>query len=172
MAPRVTLEPPRRADGAAFIAAMRESRELHRPWSQPPTDLAAWRDWIARADADDTDIELVRLRDGGAIAGYFVLSQIFRKGFQNAYLGYDGVAAHTGQGYMSEGMALLLRHAFRTHRLHRVEANVQPANARSKALLGRAGFRREGFSPRYLKIGGRWRDHERWAMTVEDWRAR
>jgi len=35
-----------------------------------------------------------------------------------------------------------------------------------------AGFVNEGFSERYLKIGGRWRDHERWAIRVEQWRAR
>jgi ribosomal-protein-alanine N-acetyltransferase len=72
---------------------------------------------------------------------------------------------------MIEGMALALDVAFRRLRLHRVEINVQPANARSIALAERLGFAREGYSRRYLKIAGRWRDHLRYAMLAEDWRA-
>jgi Acetyltransferase (GNAT) domain len=63
---------------------------------------------------------------------------------------------------------IVVRHAFGALGLHRLEANIQPANRRSIRLVRRAGFRREGFSRRYLKIFGRWRDHERWAITAED----
>jgi ribosomal-protein-alanine N-acetyltransferase len=114
---------------------------------------------------------LVVRREDRAIVGVFNLSQIFLGNFRSAYLGYWVGAPYAGQGYMTEGLALLLRHAFGPLRLHRVEANLQPGNVASRALARRAGFRLEGFSPRYLKIAGRWRDHERWAITVEDFRA-
>ena len=81
-------------------------------------------------------------------------------------------APYARRGYMTEALALVLRRAFGPLRLHRVEANIQPGNRASIALVRRAGFRREGLSRRYLKIGGRWRDHERWALTVEEWRPR
>jgi ribosomal-protein-alanine N-acetyltransferase len=65
---------------------------------------------------------------------------------------------------------LILRYAFTKLKLHRVEANIQPENLASLALIKRAGFTREGYSRRYLRIGGRWRDHERWALLAEDWK--
>ena len=77
-----------------------------------------------------------------------------------------------GRGLMSEAVSLAVSYAFRELGLHRLEANIQPGNTPSRALAGRLGFRQEGFSPRYLKIGGEWRDHERWAILSEDWSAR
>jgi len=69
---------------------------------------------------------------------------------------------------MREALVAVLRLAFGPLRLHRVEANIQPRNRASIDLVRSLGFRREGYSRRYLKIGGRWRDHERWALLVED----
>lgn len=101
--------------------------------------------------------------------GSINLSQIVRGPFRSAYMGYQVFAPFARQGYMTDAMPLMLRLVFGRLRLHRVEANIQPSNAPSLALVTRAGFIREGYSPRYLKIGGRWRDHERWAITAERW---
>lgn len=97
------------------------------------------------------------------------MSQIFYQAFQNAYLGYFVDVDFAGQGLMSEGVRLAIDYAFYTLGLHRVEANIQPENRASINLVKRLGFTKEGFSRRYLKIKGEWRDHERWALTVEDW---
>ena len=70
---------------------------------------------------------------------------------------------------MKKGLSLVISHAFRDMKLHRIEANIQPENGRSKELVKALGFKLEGYSPRYLKIAGRWRDHERWALLSEDW---
>ncbi len=96
------------------------------------------------------------------------LSQIFRRGFQNAYLGYYGMQAFAGRGLMSAAVRLAVRHAFDVVGLHRLEANIQPGNLASVALVRRIGFRREGFSPRYLQVNGVWCDHERWALLADE----
>ena len=90
-----------------------------------------------------------------------------RGSFQSAFLGYYAFTPFDGTGRMEAGLRAMLREAFGTLRLHRLEANIQPENVRSIALVERLGFRLEGFSPGYLKIRGHWRDHERWAITRE-----
>ena len=110
------------------------------------------------------------LRSSDELVGVINLNEIVRGPLQSAYLGYYAFAPHAGHGYMREGLTLVLRWAFGELRLHRVEANIQPLNDASLTLVRRLGFRREGLSPRYLKIAGRWRDHERWALLAEEWR--
>jgi [ribosomal protein S5]-alanine N-acetyltransferase len=167
---RVSLRGPRGKDRNEVIERARASRRLHRPWVTAPSSPELFADWLKRTREPTVKSFLVCRNEDGAVVGVFTLSQIFRKGFQSAYLGYYAFEPFAGQGYMRDGMRLVLRHIFAVMKLHRVEANIQPGNDRSIQLARKSGFRREGFSPRYLKIAGRWRDHERWAITVEDWR--
>jgi ribosomal-protein-alanine N-acetyltransferase len=169
---RVYLRPPESTDRAEFIAVMRASRPFHRPWATAPTDDEAFDAYLADSRRPDFQAMLLRRLEDRAILGFFNLSHITRGSLQSAYLGYAIGSMYAQQGYMREGIELVLHDAFTGLRLHRIEANIQPGNHASIALARGAGFSREGFSPRYLKIGGRWRDHERWAILADDWRAR
>ncbi|MCW3474109.1 GNAT family N-acetyltransferase [Limobrevibacterium gyesilva] len=162
----VTIRPVAYADGPALIRAHVESRALHTPWAEPFTDMAGFKSWFATT-LSDRKVSMVAEYEG-RIAGLINLNEIVRGGFLSAYLGYHGMAGVTGRGVMTEAVRLTVAHAFGPLGLHRVEANIQPGNARSLALVQRLGFRCEGFSPRYLRIAGAWRDHERWAKLADD----
>jgi len=165
---RVYLRHPEEADRAEFVRLARASRDLHRPWVYAPETNSQFDAYLERTRHPTERGFLVCRRDDEALVGVYNLSQIARGFFLSAYLGYYAFAPNAGRGLMAEGLELVLRHTFRDLKLHRLEANIQPDNGRSKRLVERAGFQREGYSPRYLKIGGRWRDHERWAITKED----
>ena len=166
---RVTLRVLERSDREAFLALARESRELHRPWTYPPERTDQFDDLYARSRRDDFACLVACLtEEERAIAGVFTISQIVRGAFQSAYLGYYAHQRYAGRGLMREAMEQVLDHAFGPLALHRLEANIQPDNEPSIALARGAGFRLEGFSPRYLLIGGQWRDHERYAITADE----
>ena len=165
---RVELRDLVYADREAFLEMVRESRDLHRPWTYPPERPDQFDDLVSRTVRDDFKCLAAVLVENGDLVGIFTISQIVRGYFQSAYLGYYANARHAGKGLMAEAMALVLDHAFGPLSLHRLEANIQPGNAPSIALARGAGFRLEGYSPRYLLIGGRWRDHERYAITADE----
>jgi len=168
----VVLRELARGDREEFLALVDESRELHRPWAYPPERPDEFEDLLARARGDDFYALVACRAQDGVIVGVFTISQIVRRSFQSAFLGYYGHARYANRGYMRLGLRLVLEFAFAQLGLHRLEANIQPGNAPSIALATGAGFRLEGYSPRYLLIGGQWRDHERYALTSDEWRAR
>jgi len=162
----VAIRRPTQADEAEFLANARRSRALHRPWIKAPTTAAQFRRYLARVDGERNQAWLVCVRRTGSIVGVVNVSETVLGAFRSAYLGYYVFAGFERQGLMRAGLRAVVRHAFRTLRLHRLEANIQPGNRASLALVKSCGFSKEGYSRRYLKIGGRWRDHERWAILA------
>jgi [ribosomal protein S5]-alanine N-acetyltransferase len=165
----VVLSTPAATDADEFIAAAQASRQSMQPWVDPPDDAARFRAYLDRSARDDFACFLVREADSGALIGYVNINNIVRGGFQSGYLGYAGFATHAGRGLMTAGVSAVISTAFAELGLHRLEANIQPANERSIALVRRLGLRREGLSPHYLMVDGEWRDHERWAILADDW---
>jgi len=154
-------------DEADFLAGAAASRALHGPWVNPPADAAGFRTMLDRLKGPGSCGFAVRRLDTQALAGVVEITQIVQGAFRSAYLGYYAFAGHERQGLMTDGLQAVVRLAFTKLGLHRLEANMQPDNTASVALARACGFTREGYSPRYLKIRGRWRDHERWARVAD-----
>jgi len=163
---RVELCPLTLADQDEFCSLVRASAELHSPWMRLPATAEAFQGWMRRFDDGTNRGFVIRVRETGAAAGTVNINSIIRGRYQGASLGYAAFAPSAGRGYMTEGLTLVLRHAFDDLRLHRLEVNVQSANTASLALARRLGFSHEGLSPAYLYIDGAWRDHERWSITA------
>lgn len=153
---------------AEFLAAVERSQKLHGHYVSPPRTAAAFERYI-KGFKTSRHVGFWILTERGELAGAININEIVRGKFRSGYLGYCGFVPHAGRGYMTEGLRAVVSRAFGRLHLHRLEANIQPGNHKSRRLVQRLGFRLEGFSPRYLKIAGEWRDHERWAITAEDW---
>ena len=167
---RVYLERPSIRRLAEFLKLERQSRKLHRPWVTAPSTADTYAAYLNRCRKTSRRCFFVCVKESHGLAGVANIGEIVRGLFQSAYLGYYAFAPSVRHGYMREGLALVLDKAFGEIGLHRLEANIQPGNLASIALVGKLGFRLEGVSPKYLKVGGRWRDHERWATLKEQWR--
>lgn len=168
---RDVLETPSRRRQDEFLSAVARSQTLHRHWVSPPRTAEAFAAYLKRVK-QPTHVGYWVRTEANELAGVININEIVRGAFSSGYLGYYAFVPYTGRGYMTEGLRAVVSQAFRRLRLHRLEANIQPDNEPSRRLVQRLGFRHEGFSPRYLKVGGRWRDHERWALTVEEWTPR
>lgn len=166
----VTLERPGRRHEGAFLQAVHRSRSLYRGFVAPPSDAESFQQYLKSLRRRNRLGFLVTLEDSGDLAGVVNVNEIVRGLFQSAYLGYYAFAPYAGQGHMWQGIQQVIQHCFLKLRLHRLEANIQPENSRSIALVEALGFVKEGLSPRYLKVCGKWRDHERWAIRSEQWR--
>lgn len=168
MRARVAVALMARNDAAEFITAAAASKRLHAQWVSPPLTVAAYRAKLRHMQPPGNFGFSIRRLDTGALAGYAEITNVVGGVFLSGYLGYYAFSGHEGQGFMTEGLKQVVRYGFTRLGLHRLEANIQPENQASIALVRACGFKKEGYSPRYLKIRGQWRDHERWALLCDD----
>lgn len=155
-------------DESQFISIMKKSKDFHYPFVSAPCTSEAFKTLLSKSQSENNESYLL-MTDDNNIAGVFNVSEIVRGVFQNAYLGFYATVDYAGKGLMSKGLKLLLDKVFNELNLHRIEANIQPTNTPSIHLVTKNGFRKEGFSPRYLKINNVWQDHFRFAVTSEEW---
>ncbi|GAA2745873.1 hypothetical protein GCM10009868_29040 [Terrabacter aerolatus] len=177
---RVEVRPPSTADIGAYTAAVTLSQRRLSDFAMPdPHNLpvvldnqsATYRTFMVHAlDPEGSHGLVGRINVANVVGG----------SFRSASVGYDSYDPYAGRGLFSEGLRLTLDLVFadppQGMGLHRVEANIQPANHRSAGLVRSLGFVHEGFSRDFLHLPGidgrrDWRDHERFTMLSSDWPA-
>lgn len=156
------------SDGSAFVSLARMSLPFHRPWIKLPTDSNAFEQYVSRFD-NEVSFGFVVCKDESIVA-FINLTGIEREPYQRGRLGYGVFEQYANMGYMSFGLKKVVRLSFEKLGLHRLEADIQPSNELSRRLVQRNGFTCEGISRRFIHIDGKWMDHERWALTVDEWR--
>lgn len=177
---RVLLRPLKAEDWDAWREVRIRCRDWLERWeprpepggADPALDLDAFRArcgaWERQRHFDAAYGFGLFLTDG-RFAGEVSLGSVQRGPFQMGYVGYWIDEALAGHGYVPEGVVLVLRYAFETLGLHRVEAAIVPRNRASRRVAEKLGMRDEGTAVRFLQIQGVYEDHVRYAMTAEEW---
>jgi ribosomal-protein-alanine N-acetyltransferase len=173
---RVYLRHPAMQDYAAWA----ELRALSRPhlqpwepqWAKDELTRSAFRRRLRMAQREVRDdlgyAYLIFAETPMTLVGGLNVSNVRRGIAQSASIGYWIGAPFVGRGLMTDAVRAVGQYAFASLRLNRLEAACLPSNAASARVLEKAGFRREGRARQYLKIDGRWQDHDLYAMLHDD----
>jgi [ribosomal protein S5]-alanine N-acetyltransferase len=166
--------------GPEMAAAVRayglRCRETHAPWDpirpddywELPVVAERLRAQLLEAELDRSLCTYLSATSApGRVIGALNLRNIVRGDSMSCVIGYGLAPEAVGRGFMSEAVNRIVAVGFGELGLHRIEINIVPRNARSIAVAERCGFHREGLSPRYLKIAGKWEDHVRYAKLNE-----
>ena len=160
----ITLKKVSAKDEIEFLIAAQASQQIHKRWVSVPTTSPAFKRFVQEMKTMDDLAFVIRRNDTGSLVGVVEFQDIYMGDFKNAYIIYYAFKGHDQRGLMTKAVSQVIRIAFSTLKLHRLEANIQPENITSKKLAKTCGFLKEGYSPKFLKKGVRWRDHERWAL--------
>jgi ribosomal-protein-alanine N-acetyltransferase len=164
----VFLRRPDAADEEELLAVVTASQALHAAWIKPPRSPDEFAAYLVRSSKTANAAFLVCTVPDGAIAGVFNLSEISPT-LRTAWCSYYAASGYEGRGLMSQGLELLLGHAFGAMGLTVFGASIQPGNEASIRFVERAGFRREKAPPRYLRLFGVWRGHPTWSISRQRW---
>ncbi len=172
----VTLRVPQMRDYEAWSELRAISRAELVPyepvWTRDELSRGSFRHRLkhyAREAAQDLGYALFIFDGSGdQLLGSVTLSNVRRGVAQAASVGYWIGTPATGRGAMTQALCLLAPFAFRTLKLHRLEAGCVPTNQASTRVLEKSGFHREGFARQYLRINGHWQDHLLFARLADD----
>ena len=173
-AARVVLRHVRAGDVDALFAVFSDV-EVMRYWSRPPfTGRAEAAQLVTEIDECFAERTLfqwgIARREDDVLIGTCTLGHL-HTGNQTAELGYALGRAHWGLGLAGEALDRLVSFAFETMQLRRLEADVDPRNARSVRVLERLGFQREGHLRERWLVAGELADSWIYGLLRREWTA-
>ena len=161
--PRLRLRPLKLSDAPGVF-------KIH---SDPQT-LEYWGSELMAKPSDA--VEIIQANLGWVKAGnciYWAIEQkategligtctLFKIDDQNrrAEIGYILNRDYWRQGLMTEILSVVIDYAFGQLDLHRLEADTDPENKSSLALLKKFGFRKEGYFRERWMVHGKWHDSD------------
>ncbi|NRR31770.1 GNAT family N-acetyltransferase [Oxalobacteraceae bacterium] len=161
-------------DAAALFTLFSDPEAL-RYWSSGP--------WLHPAQASDSIEQTLRAYDDGSalrlavvltatgeLIGTATLYAFDRRNHR-CDIGYMLARGHWGHGYMPEVLAALVEYGFGALELHRIEADIHPANTASASILRRLHFRQEGHLRERWFVNGEISDSIIYGLLAADWRA-
>jgi RimJ/RimL family protein N-acetyltransferase len=176
--PRLRLRPLVPSDAASMWPDM----------SDP--EVSRWMAWDAHREPKQTEAFVaheVARREAGSGVTFAVLENDGFRGivsliglmhthraltYNRAELAYWLGRAHRGRGLATEAGTAVLRFGFGTLGLHKVHVGHFGANAASRALIQRLGFRHVGIQRQEFSKDGVWHDQHLYEMLDEEFSAR
>ncbi|MFE6618255.1 GNAT family N-acetyltransferase [Streptomyces sp. NPDC057740] len=155
------------------LFALHSSAHVLRYWDSPPwTERERAEKFIARCremekHGTGTRLAVDRVSDG-AFIGWCTLDS-WNPDFRSASLGYCFDDAAWGHGYATEAARALLRWAFDTLDLNRVQAEADTRNVASARVLEKLGFLREGTLREDCVVNGEVSDSWVYGLIRREW---
>ena len=171
--PRLTLRAPQPGDAPAYFEILSDREVMRYYGSEPHQSVEDTAGSIQRArdryERRETLRWAITLRDDPRLIGTCGLFH-FNWDSSHAEIGYELHRAFWGQGIMAEAATAILNFAFAELALHRIEADIDDDNARSKGLLLKLGFTYDGRLRERLLIGDRYVDEFWYSLLRHEWR--
>ena len=155
------LRPSTITDVEAMFS-MLSDKESMQYWSDPPISSMEEAVEVLMKDLDsdargNSMCWAVTQKDQDEMIGKVILFQ-YSKENQRAEIGYLLERKYWRQGVMQQALGAVIKFAFNTLDLHRIEADVDSENIPSIGLLEKLGFEREGLFHDRWRVYGEWQD--------------
>ena len=163
-----------RASDAPSLFALLTTEEVARFISPPPSTVEGFERFIAwtlrQRGAGTYACFAVTVVGQDTAIGIFQVRET-EPGFATAEWGFALGSPFWGLGIFQEGAELVLRFAFETLGIHRLEARAALRNGRGNGALRKIGAVQEGVLRKSFLRHGEYLDQALYAIVEEDWQA-